>query len=98
MLSEDDLISLKIFTAFRPNWWYKIGVCDRTRDFDCAPQGNAKEIEYIEKGLWTDDCFSCDHEGTISDAILQVMDDINKCEYAAISGIKIDIRTLETIS
>lgn len=78
MIKESDVKALEEFCSKYPTWWYKIGVCDLTRDFDCAPQGNSPEIKYIESGLWVDDCFSCDHHGSIADAIYDVMGQIEE--------------------
>lgn len=76
-MTQDDLIALHKFTEKYPTWWYKIGVCDLTRDFDCAPQGHSPEFEFIKDGCWPDDCFQCDHTGTVADAINQVMEGID---------------------
>jgi len=46
-MTEDDIKPLKAFTDKYPDWWYKIGVCSLSRDFDCAPERNAKESEYV---------------------------------------------------
>jgi len=76
-LTPTDIRMLDRFIDAYPNWWYKIGVCDLTRDFDCAPQGDAKEAKWIEPGNIWDDRFSCDHEGTVADAIADVMAQIS---------------------
>lgn len=72
-MTEDDLKALENFKAHYPTWWWKIGWCDVSRDFDAAPQGHSPEIKYIESGQWLDDAFMCDHPGTIADAIYDVM-------------------------
>ena len=76
MIKEKDIKALNEFCNKYPTWWYKIGVCSLTRDFDCAPQGNSPEFEYIKKGIWEDDCFSCDSHGSVADAINNVMKQI----------------------
>lgn len=76
--SERDLKALAEFKAKYPTWWWKIGYCGLTRDFDAAPQSHSPEITYIESGQWPDDAFSCDHEGSIADAIYDVMAQIDK--------------------
>ena len=77
-MTKQDLAALKTFTDTYPNWWYKIGVCGLTRDFDCAPEGNAKESKYISLNNNFDNGFSCDHTGSLADAINQVMADIGE--------------------
>lgn len=76
-MTKEDIAILELFIKQYPTWWWKIGWCDVTRDFDCAPQGHSPEIKYIESGIWPDDCFSCDHTGSIADAILNVMTQIS---------------------
>jgi len=72
-LTAEDLEAIALFEEKYPAWWWKIGVCSLTRDFDAAPEGHAPEIEYIEIGQWPDECFSCDHTGSVADAIHDVM-------------------------
>lgn len=86
-LGEADLKALSKFKALYPTWWYKIGWCDVSRDFDCAPQGHSPEIKYIKKpGDCWDAGFSCDHKGTLADAIHHVIDQIENAKaYAKIT-------------
>lgn len=76
MLTNRDIEALKKFTSKYPTWWYKIGVCNISYDFDCAPQESSPEIEYILNGIWQDNAFSCDHPDSVADAIEFVMRDI----------------------
>ncbi len=79
MLTKKDLIALKRFVDKYPSWWYTIGVCDVSRDFTTAPQGRSPEAKYIRTQPERNDFdngFMCDHEGTVADAIYQVMEDI----------------------
>lgn len=80
MITKEDMDALNKFISLYPTWWYKIGWCDLTRDFDCAPQGHSPEFQFIENGFWPDDCFSCDSTGSLADAIEQVMCDIEKAK------------------
>lgn len=76
-LREADIEALAKFKKRYPTWWYKIGWCDVSRDFDCAPQGHSPEIVNIKKsGDCWDAGFSCDHRGTLADAINDVMEQI----------------------
>jgi len=72
-----DLPALQKFKEKYPTWWFRIGWCDLTRDFSCAPQSHSPEIDYIKYAgdVW-DSGFHCDHEGSLSDAIYDVMDQI----------------------
>lgn len=75
-MTDEDLISLKSFLEKYPTWWYRIGVCDLTRDFTCAPQLHSPEAKYIKiDNIW-DNGFDCMHNGSIADAIRQVILDI----------------------
>lgn len=74
--SCDDIKALSEFKKLYPTWWYKIGVCNITRDFDCGPQANSPEIKYARPGNIWDNGFTCDHYGTIADAIYDVMEQI----------------------
>lgn len=76
MLHEYDIMMLEKFCDKYPTWWYKIGVCDLTRDFDCAPQEKNPEAKYIKHGNIWDSGFSCDLQGSVSNAISHVMMDI----------------------
>ena len=78
-LTLDDLEALECFLIKYPTWWYKIGVCDVSWDFDCAPQGHSPEIEYVENGTWEDNCFSYDSKESLLDAIEKVVDEIEAC-------------------
>ena len=77
-MTDEDLKALEEFTERYPTWWYKIGVCSLTRDFDCAPEGHSPEAKYIKVGNVWDNGFSCDHFGSLSDAIMDVMEQIEK--------------------
>lgn len=81
-ITEEDISTLRTFTEIYPTWWYKIGMCTVTRDFDCAPQAGSPEIEFIELGLWPDDAFRCDHPGSLADAIRDVMNQISDARLA----------------
>lgn len=73
-LTKDDLEALTVFTNIYPTWWWKLGWCDVSRDFDCAPQASSPEIELIEhSGDCWDAGFSCDSTGSFADAIKNVM-------------------------
>lgn len=77
-MTDEDLETLNEFIALYPTWWWKIGWCDYTRDFDCAPQGNSPEMmrpDATPGSIW-DEGFSFDSLGTISDAIRNVMKQI----------------------
>jgi len=84
MLTIDDNVALDKFCKSFPNWWYKIGVCDLTRDFDCAPQWYAKEFKYVEINNQWDNGFSCDHTGSVADAVYDVMEQIKEAILAEI--------------
>ena len=85
-LSANDMSALATFKAHYPTWWWKLGWCDLTRDFDCAPQARSPEFEYIKGGAWPDDVFTADSRGTFADAIKQVMADIDE----AIAKVQFD--------
>ena len=72
MLNEGDLKALQRFIEKYPTWWYTIGVCDRSRDFTCAPQGHSPEFRFAAPGNEFDTGFMCDHTGSVADAIEQV--------------------------
>lgn len=80
MITKNDLIALSKFIEKYPTWWYTIGVCDLTRDFTCGAQSYSPEMpkveEYFKQGKDYQD-FRCDHEGTIADAIRDVMVEID---------------------
>lgn len=79
MITKNDLKALDLFLTKYPTWWYTIGVCDLTRDFTCGAQSHSPEMPAVEKhfveGSDYQD-FRCDHEGSIADAILDVMQQI----------------------
>lgn len=77
-LNIDDFQALQEFREKFPSWWYKIGVCDVSFDFDCAPQARSPEIKFIETMQWSDECFSCDSPESLKDAIYSVMGEIEK--------------------
>lgn len=76
-MTDEDIKALRHFIETYPTWWWKIGHCEVSRDFDCAPQLDSPEINRSQEvgDVW-DTGFSCDHKGSIADAIYQVMDDI----------------------
>lgn len=80
-LTIADLAALNEFLTLYPTWWWKIGVCDLTRDFDCAPQGHSPEVHLIRAGNVWDDGFHCDHTGTVADAIHHVMAEIEQARF-----------------
>jgi hypothetical protein len=72
-----DMLALSKFQSKYPTWWFSIGWCDLTRDFSCAPQSNSPEIKYIKhSGDCWDAGFHCDSQGSVSDAIYDVMEQI----------------------
>lgn len=75
-LTAKDLDALQCFRNVYPTWWYTIGVCDRSRDFTCAPQANSPEAPFIEIDNKFNNAFRCDHEGALADAIGDVMEQI----------------------
>jgi hypothetical protein len=78
-LSTADLSALAEFKAAYPTWWWKLGWCDVSRDFDCAPQGHSPEIALIAHDPREDpfNCgFSIDHRGSFADAIHALMGEI----------------------
>jgi len=77
----EDFEALQDFTSSYPTWWWKIGYCTLTRDFDAAPQAHSPEMKLSEHAgdIW-DNGFSCDSSGTIADAIYNVMDQIEKAK------------------
>lgn len=77
-LSTADLNALNLFLSLYPTWWWKIGVCDLTRDFDCAPQAHSPEMKFkgATVGSVWDSGFHCDHTGTVADAIKHVIAEI----------------------
>lgn len=76
-----DMEAIHAFQTKYPTWWFTIGWCDLTRDFTCGAQKHSPEMPLIEK-LYNDgfDCqdFSCDSDGSISDAIYDVMKQIEE--------------------
>lgn len=83
LINENDLVALKVFTDLYPTWWYKIGMCSVSRDFDAAPQGDSPEIYFIEENIWGDNAFTCDHKGTLADAIHDVLEQISQAKLSA---------------
>jgi len=77
-MTPADIRALAEFKAKYPTWWWKVGWCDLTRDFDAAPQGHSPEAKFIRSGNNFDDCFSCDHPGSVADAIYDVIEQINE--------------------
>lgn len=82
MLKDRDLEALQDFLTLYPTWWYRLGYCDHSRDFTCAPQTKSPEIKYANPGNEFDTGFSCDHKGDFADAIYETMKDIK----AALGG------------
>lgn len=76
MITQRDLNALKLFTSLYPDWWYRIGVCDVSRDFTAAPLGHSVDAKHIEFDNEFDNGFDCMHEGDVADAISSVMVDI----------------------
>jgi hypothetical protein len=77
-MTPNDLKALEEFRTKYPTWWWKIGWCDISRDFDCAPQSHSPESIYIKTGNNFDRGFCIDSYGTIADAIYEVMRNIEK--------------------
>jgi len=85
----DDLAAIQCFRRKYPTWWYKIGVCDVSWDFDCAPQVCSPEIIHIINGDWKDECFSYDSSMSLHDAIGRVMKEIeDKLKDATMNNTK----------
>lgn len=76
MLDNTDLVVLNEFKRQYPQWWWRLGWCDLSRDFTCGPQDTAPEAKYIRFGNAFDDGFSCDSRGSFADAIREVMKEI----------------------
>lgn len=78
-MNLDDFEQLEIFISHYPTWWWKIGYCAVSRDFDAAPQAHSPEMKLSKHvgDVW-DTGFSCDHPGTIADAIMNVMAQIDE--------------------
>lgn len=72
-LTDQDIATIKMFTEMYPNWWWKVCVCSRTRDFTAAPEAHAKEAKYIEVGNDFDRGFDVMHEGTVAEAVTNIM-------------------------
>lgn len=77
MLDDEDLEALEAFREEYPTWWYKIGYCALSRDFDCGPQAHSPEMKLSKHvgDIW-DTGFSCDSTGSFADAIREVMAEI----------------------
>lgn len=75
-LRDKDLILLNSFIEQYPTWWWRLGWCDLSRDFTCAPQGHSPEAIYIKSGNEWDNGFSCDSYGSFADSIAEVMNHI----------------------
>lgn len=77
-MTEEDIEALNRFIEKYPTWWWRIGWCNFSRDFDCAPQADSPEAAWIEiDNIW-DNGFTCDHFGSIADAINDVMRQIKE--------------------
>lgn len=76
VITLDDVQALQYFLKRYPTWWWKIGVCDLTRDFDCGPQGHSPEAKYIKVGNVWDCGFQWDSEYSIAAAIEHVVIEI----------------------
>jgi len=76
-ITLDDLAALQCFRRKYPSWWYKIGVCDVSWDFDCAPQAHSYEMKLSKNpgDIW-DAGFSYDSKISLHDAIGIVMKNI----------------------
>jgi hypothetical protein len=77
IFTDKDMESLALFRARFPSWWFRIGWCDVSFDFTCAPQSRSPEAKYIKIGNMFDDGFSHDSMESLTDAILTVMSDID---------------------
>ncbi len=75
-ITTADFEAISRFQEAYPTWWFRVGVCDLTRDFTCAPQAISPEAAKIKIGNIWDEGFSCDHRGSIADAIEDVMGQI----------------------
>lgn len=80
-LTQKDIDALDTFGIQYPTWWWKLGYCDLTRDFDCAPQAHSPEMALSkQRGDVWDAGFSCDHTGSFADAIYDVMRQIEEAK------------------
>lgn len=77
IFTDKDMESLYFFMREFPTWWFRIGWCDVSFDFTCAPQSRSPEAKYIKLGNIFDYGFSHDSKESLSDAILTVMSDID---------------------
>jgi len=75
-LTAKDLDALTCFVNQYPSWWYRIGICDLSCDFTCAPQSHSPESPFIEVGNEWDRGFMCDHPDSLAHAIESVIEDI----------------------
>lgn len=72
--TETDELAAAIheFETALPGWWWLVGTCNLTRDASCGPdfrdaRCSDEEVEAFDKG------FHCDSEGSLADALRDVM-------------------------
>lgn len=77
IFTDKDMESIALFRRRYPTWWFRIGWCDVSFDFTCAPQSHSPEAIYIVNGNIFDYGFSFDSKESLSNAILECMGDID---------------------
>jgi hypothetical protein len=67
---SDAIVALE--TAL-PGWWWSVCVCSRSRDASCGPDMAGPDADLLTNRLF-DDGFHCDCDGTLADALRDVME------------------------
>lgn len=62
-----------VFEARLPGWWWSVTTCQLTRDASCGPDARYLGMEHPYVQAF-DDGFHVDHEGTLAEALIAVMD------------------------
>jgi hypothetical protein len=60
------------FEAALPGWWFSICVCSRSRDASCGPDMAGPDYLLLKQPQF-DEGFHCDHQGSLADALRDVM-------------------------
>lgn len=82
-ITSADLAAFDRFRRLYPTWWWRLGSCDRSRDFTAGPQPHSPEHRFAEPGNPWDMGFMCDHGSSLADAIEDVLRQIREAAPAA---------------
>jgi hypothetical protein len=72
--------ALQTFKMHFPDWWFTVGTCKLSRHASCGPDISGADAHLLEDKRFQEG-FHCDHDGTMAEALLDVMNQGLKAKY-----------------